>query len=333
MIQNNKIPFELSDYVLKSRFREIAEHQGFLNSKKIMLAVSGGGDSTALAYFFHKYHDGKFIIAHVNHLLRGKDAFKDQNFVAELASKMNVDFIPIVISINDNKLKGESTETAARRIRHSELIKIAISNQIDGIALGHNRDDLAETVLFNILRGSGIRGAVGIPETNVISGIKFYRPLLNFRRDFLREFLRVRNINWCEDYTNQDNIYTRNFIRLELLPIISEKINSNSIEHLAEFAEDMRKIRSDEESKSSILLESVKISDYKLDAKKLKSFSNYELNLIIRELGRKLNLVTLSRHRCDELSKLISKGDAFIFQWGGGFSIKSKGGILNVEIS
>ena len=333
MIIKNNIPFEYSDYVLKSRFLKIAENQNWLSLKKIMLAVSGGGDSTALAWFFHKYYDGEFIIVHVNHLLRGEDAFKDENFVSDLAREMNVEFIPVVIDVNNNKLKGESTETAARRIRHSEFVRIANENNIDGVALGHNRDDLAETVLFNILRGSGIRGAVGIPETNVIEGVKFFRPLLSFRRDFLRKFLEYRGLKWCEDYTNQEGIYTRNFIRLELLPLISEKINSNAIEHLAEFAEDMRPVRSDEELKSVNLLENAKITDLKFDAKKIRKFSDKERNLIIRELGRELKLTTLSRNRCDELSRLLSKTEPFIFQWCGGCNIESKGGFINVKIS
>ena len=117
------------------------------------------------------------------------------------------------------------------------------------------------------------------------------------------------------------------------MPLISEKINSNAIEHLAEFAEDMRPVRSDEELKSVNLLENAKITDLKFDAKKIRKFSDKERNLIIRELGRELKLTTLSRNRCDELSRLLSKTEPFIFQWCGGCNIESKGGIINVKIS
>ena len=103
-----KIPFELSDYVLKNEFQKIADSQGWLNSEKsIILAVSGGGDSTALAYFFHKYFYGKFIIVHVNHLLRGDDAFRDQKFVENLAEKFQVECVTLTVDVKKNILRGD----------------------------------------------------------------------------------------------------------------------------------------------------------------------------------------------------------------------------------
>ncbi len=354
MINKHEIPFEYSDYVLRAKFREIATRQNWLHSGKIILAVSGGGDSTALAWFFHKYYDGEFMIAHVNHNLRGEDAERDEAFVKNLASEMQVEFAAKKVSVGENILPGESVESAGRRIRHSVLVEFAKNSGVRYVALAHNRDDLAETVLFNILRGSGIRGSVGIPEISEFSGVKFFRPLMAFRREFLREFLRVRGLSWREDVSNQDSKYTRNFLRLELLPLIAKNINSNAIEHLAEFAEDMRPVRESEESRSYELLERVKIHEanatehlaefagdmrpvrheagLKLDAKKLRKIPEPDLKLIIRKLGRNLNLQTLSRNRCNELSRLLAKSEPFVFQWSGAAKLESKGGVLSVTI-
>lgn len=337
MKNKKNIPFEFSDYVLSSIFKKTGEIQGWLpiknkENESVLIAVSGGGDSVALLWFFKNFYDGKIISVHINHSIRNEEADEDAKFVRELSEKWEIDFLQTKIDVPNEKQKGESLESAARRIRHRELINIAEKNKSYAIFLGHNRDDLAETVLFNILRGTGIRGSVGIPETMELSGIKIFRPLINFRRDFLRKILKLRGISWREDYTNNDVNYTRNFIRLELLPLISEKINKNSVEHLANFGEEMRIIRNEEDLRGNELLEksiSKKIffdnSMLSLNRKIIKSFNEHDRTLLIREIGRKFGLVTLSRHRCKELANLLIKSGNFIFQWGGGFNMIGDG--------
>ena len=138
------------------------------------------------------------------------------------------------------------------------------------------------------------------------------------RRKFLRDILRVRNLSWREDSSNSDDSYTRNFLRLNLLPLIESKINSSAIEHLANFGEDMRESREREESYSRQLLDSCRdynFSELVLIRKKLRGLSVNDCALIIREAGRNLNLKTLSRGRCNELAKLFIESKKFIFQW------------------
>ena len=351
MKMQNKIPFELSDYVLKKYFEDTGKRQGWLfNSEELgirneeenkktlltpnsspltaVLAVSGGGDSVALLWLFQKFYKGKIFVIHVNHGIRGQESDEDEKFVANLAEKFGVEFISKKINVPEQKLKGESIEAAARRLRREAIcgiVKTKILNN-PSIFLGHNRDDLAETVLFNILRGSGIRGSVGMTEMTEYKGLKFYKPLLGLRREFLREILRVRDVSWREDSTNNDENYTRNFIRKNLLPLINIKINSSSIEHLAAFGEDMRKIRTIEDERSRELLERCKESESQnliLNRKILRNFSNDERALIIREIGRNLELKTLSRRRCEELADLIAKPSSFIFQWQDNINVKS----------
>ena len=343
MIMENKkeIPFEFSDYVLEKYFNETGTRQGWLpeNNKAAVLAVSGGGDSVALLWLFKRFYKGKIFIVHVNHGIRGKEADDDENFVLNLAAYLQVMTYSKKINVPSQKLKGESIEAAARRLRR-EVICNFINNylkkifDVNAVFLGHNRDDLAETVLFNILRGTGIRGSVGMTESTEYDGIKFFRPLLGLRRGFLREILRVRNIFWREDSTNTDTKYTRNFIRLKLLPLIESKLNSSAVEHLAVFGEDMRRVREHEDEQSRNLLEMCKESNFPdliLTRKILQNFTHEERTLVIREAGRILGLKTLSRERCNELSNLIYKPSSFIFQWSRDMTVKNEKGKIIFE--
>ena len=330
------LPFEFSDYVLEKYFNETGFSQGWLpeDNKNAVLAVSGGGDSVALLWLFKKFYKGKILVVHINHGIRGQEADNDEKFVVNFANSLDVEIITKKIHVPSLKLKGESIETAARRLRLETICGIAKNFDNCAVFLGHNRDDLAETVLFNILRGTGIRGSVGITETNEYEGIKFYRPLLGLRREFLREILRVRNIKWHDDSTNNEDNYTRNFIRLKLLPLIESKINSSAVEHLANFGGDMRKIREQEYELSRKLLEQCKENDSPdliLNRKILRGFNEDEISLIIREAGRILKLKTLSRERCSKLADLIKKNSAFIFQWYKNMNVKSEKGKIIFE--
>ncbi|MBR1418676.1 MAG: hypothetical protein IJ576_06910, partial [Synergistaceae bacterium] len=188
-----------------------------------------------------------------------------------------------------------------------------------------------------ILRGTGIRGSVGIPERRGL----FFRPLLGLSRDFLREILSARNISWREDSSNQDvNISSRNFIRLELMPLIASKINNNAVGHLASFAEEMRTMRDAEEQRGHELFNELLIehSDAQiiLARDKLRALSERDIILVIREAGRLLNLKTLSRQRTLELAKLIKKyksDNSFIFQWQKDFIVKYENNNLNLKSS
>lgn len=330
---DKEIPFELSDYVLEKYFRETGERQGWLpeNNKAAVLAVSGGGDSIALLWLFKKFYNGKIFVVHVNHCIREDEADFDERFVADFAKSLGLTFFSRKIDVPSMALKGESLEAAARRLRIESICEVT-KNFFEkfspcNIFLGHNRDDLAETVLFNILRGTGIRGSVGITESTEYNGLNFYRPLLGLRRGFLRDILYVRNIQWREDSTNEDVKYTRNFIRIKLLPLIERKINSSAIEHIAAFGEEMRKIRNQEDERSRELLERCKentVPDLVLNRQILRGFTDEERALIIREAGRMLELKTLSRKRCSELSNLIYKPSGFIFQWCRDMTVKSE---------
>lgn len=325
------IPFELSDYVLGRKFRESAETQGWLNESHVAVAFSGGGDSVALLWLCAKFFDGRVTALHVNHGIRGQESDDDEDFSRQFALSLGTEFVSIRVSVPDEQQTGESLETAARRLRLHALSEAALSLGISTVLLAHNTDDLAETVLFNILRGTGIRGAVGITESSDYCGVKFCRPLLGFRRDSLREILAVRGMTWREDSSNNDNTYTRNYIRNQLLPEICRRINSSAVEHLAQFGIDIRPVREREDEQSRELFASCSLSDSVLDWRKLRRLSPQQTSLIIREVGRKLGLRTLSRRRCDELSGLILRGKGFVFQWCGDTTVTGRKGKVEIN--
>ena len=337
MPKNSTIPFELSDYVLRKSFTETATRQGWIDSSHIIAAVSGGGDSIALLWLCSQFYSGKITAVHINHGIRGQESDGDEDFTAKFAQSLGCEFVSVGVSVPASRQKGESLESAARRLRHEGICSSARALGVSTVLLGHNRDDLAETVLFNVLRGTGIRGAVGMTECSELDGVKFCRPLLGFRRNFLREILRVRGLSWREDSSNNDDTYTRNYIRLKLLPDIEQNINASAVEHLAFFGEDMRPVREREDEISTALFtecresESSQTSSLTLNARKLRRLSADEIALVIREAGRRLGLRTLARKRCDELSGLILKGGGFIFQWCGDVTVTGRKGRIIID--
>ncbi|MBQ7155834.1 MAG: tRNA lysidine(34) synthetase TilS [Synergistaceae bacterium] len=329
--RHTNIPFELSDYVLGRKFREIGEAQGWLDDSHAAVALSGGGDSVALLWMCSKFFSGKVTAIHVNHGIRGQESDEDEDFSRQLSQNLGADFLSVKVSVPNEQRTGESLETAARRLRIQALRNSAASLNIHTVLLAHNRDDLAETVLFNILRGTGIRGAVGITESSDYGGIRFCRPLLGMRREFLRDILRVRGISWREDSSNNDNSYTRNYIRSVLFPEISSRINASAVEHLAQFGSDMRPVRELEDEHSRELFASCIVSDSVLDWRKLRTLSLDDTALVIREAGRRLGLRTLSRRRCDELAGLMSGEKGFTFQWCGGVTVTGRKGRIEIH--
>lgn len=321
-MNREELPFELSLYELARITADAGLRQGWLSEDghengMIAAAVSGGGDSVALLWLLRTFCPDRVTAAHVNHGIRGDESDGDAYFVYELAKSWRVPILSRIISVPSGKLKGESTETAARRMRRAALDEMAEECGASFTALGHNRDDRAETVLFNILRGTGVRGCAAMPERDGV----IIRPLLGMRRGFLREILRVRGIEWREDSTNADTSYTRNFIRLKLLPFIEEHVNARAADHLAELAAEMNERRLDDEARGAKLLDSVisptDAEHLSISRNAFRDLSAFEMALALRDAGSRLGLPVLSRERISELSRLITAPGDFTFRWCG----------------
>ena len=230
---------ELAERLLKT----IRSHDFVRPGDRVAVAVSGGADSVALLELLLELRRELGIVlsvAHVNHKLRGEESDADQKFVENLASRHQLEFFNRAATVQRHQ--GAGVESAARRLRYQFFRQLALDGRATKIATAHTLDDLAETVLLRIFRGTGIRGLAGIlprlrleAEGPPIGEI--VRPFLHFRRAELREYLRTHRQPWREDSSNQDVAFLRNRLRRRLLPLITQEFGEAAIEHLASLAE------------------------------------------------------------------------------------------------
>ena len=233
----------------------IKRHNLVRKGDKIVVAVSGGPDSVTLLYLLaalKKELKLSLHVAHLDHMLR-KDSYKDREFVEALAEKLK---LPVTVSIINVKELGRGQrpffnkegkkkrslspfcpEEIARNARLGFLFKVAQDIKADKIALGHNLDDQAETVLMRILRGTGLYGLTGILPKRNISGYTLIRPLIEVRRKEIEAFLKRKRIRPRLDSSNLEDIYFRNKIRNRLLPLLEREYSANIKEVLSNMAE------------------------------------------------------------------------------------------------
>ena len=185
---------------------------------KVLVAVSGGADSVALLYLleqFSKELDYELFVAHLNHLTRGKESDEDASFVEKEANKLS---LPVFIDKIDVKKSGlkSSFQESARILRYQFLEDVLMSIKGNKIALGHTAGDRIETVLMNLLRGTGLRGLAGIP----VARGHVIRPLLSCTRSEIESFLDEQNLIYRTDSSNNETKYLRNKIRHEVIPFL-----------------------------------------------------------------------------------------------------------------
>ena len=222
--------------MLKFFEKFISDEDLFTSKQKILLAVSGGLDSTVMCHLFHKagYH---FAIAHCNFGLRGKESDGDEAFVKNMANQYNITFYSErFATLEFAKAKKMSVQMAARQLRYDWFEKIRISEGFDYIAVAHHRDDETETFFINLIRGTGIAGLHGIlPKKN-----KIVRPLLFATRKDIEAYARKEKLIFREDSSNLSQKYIRNRIRQTIIPALKEMNPSlettikNDIERLRE---------------------------------------------------------------------------------------------------
>ena len=207
----------------------ISRHSMLAPGARVIVAVSGGPDSVCLLHVLRQLGSRVTGIAHVNHKLRGEASEADQRFVAAMARDMGLRFHSI-----EAVCIGGNLEQAARRARREFFHDLIRRNLADRIALGHTRDDQAETVLFRMLRGSGLAGLAGILP---VTAEGLIRPLLDVTRNEVETFLRERGIAWREDASNGDTKFARNRIRHQLLPRLKQDWNPHIAESLSRLAD------------------------------------------------------------------------------------------------
>lgn len=235
--------------MLKALSQELKAEELLGTDDRVVMGVSGGADSMALLHLLLALNEQcgwRLIlhVAHLNHLIRGRDADEDAAFVQAVADSLS---LPCTIETRDIPrltggagVPGVKLEETGRGERYAFFERVALRTGSSVVALGHHADDNAETILHRILRGTGLRGLAGIPRQRAISAessVRIVRPLLRLPKEALRKYLADTGIAWREDRTNATHEPMRNRIRQVLLPLIETEFNPQAREALTRLGE------------------------------------------------------------------------------------------------
>ena len=310
----------------------IAEHNMFNNGDTVVVGVSGGADSVMLLHCLNVIKNDynlNIVVAHINHKIRIGTAERDAKFVEDLCEKMGIEYhlkeIDIPTFAEENSM---SEEEAGRLARYSFFSELA--GKSGKIATAHNANDNVETVLMRFMRGTGVKGLSGIPykRGNIV------RPILNVSRTDIEGYIEENGLEHITDETNFENIYTRNKIRLDLIPFMQEKFNPNLINTVSEsimsYREDAEYFDNivNELFETVVSVEEMKLSEYYYDLSALNMgnleedhvyfmdynlslgmYRNYDLN--IDNNGLELNLPTSKYNGKKIVIRNRRKGDVF----------------------
>lgn len=206
---------------------------------KIVVGVSGGPDSLTLLSLLLKYKEKfniEIIVAHVNHLIR-KDSTEDEQFVENFCKKNGVKFYCKRVNVLEiAKKEKKGTEEVGRKERYKFFREICKKENANKIAIAHNMNDNAETMILNLVRGTGLNGLEGIKPYAILDGLFIIRPLINCKREEIESYCKKNNLEPRIDSTNKENIYKRNIIRKKILPSLKE-LNPNIVETLMRTSE------------------------------------------------------------------------------------------------
>jgi len=247
----------------KSVRKYIREHNLLHDSDPVVVGVSGGVDSMSLLHVLHEL--GYDVLAvHFNHELRGSESDADVECVSDYCSELCISFVQVQLGRELKNMSGSgSIQARARRLRYVHLRSIAVARGIHRVAVAHNRNDQAETVLLNLKRGTGLDGMAGMRPARLLNHydpndfhpaknppnsaepILLIRPLLHIRRRELEKYVTALEIPWRDDTSNQDLRYTRNRIRHEIIPEQSRDTGPDFIDDIAEAANAVARVVDD----------------------------------------------------------------------------------------
>ncbi len=257
-----------------------------LSEKTFLLAVSGGRDSMCMAHLFLQ-SNLKFSIAHVNFSLRDQESDGDESLVRNWASLNRIDFFTTRFNTNEYAVqKSISIQMAARELRYNWFDNLMQHHSFDFLSIAHNLNDSAETLMINLLRGTGIKGITGINERNGY----IIRPMLKFSRNEISDYVCKNKIPYRDDSSNDKSYYSRNRIRNNIFPEF-EKINKSFLKTLERDINNFSDVTAILDDLKSGILSKVTISgknpELKIDIQKLKKekFASYWIYNILEDYG------------------------------------------------
>lgn len=278
----------------------------FPKNAKIIVGFSGGADSVALLHVLcslKEEYGWDITAVHVHHGLRGADADEDQSFAEEFCEKLD---IPCIVRKYDVKAEAKrrklGEEETGRILRYAAFQEIA--GEEGRIAVAHHQKDQAETILMRLCRGTGLTGLVGMSP---VRG-NICRPLLCCSREEVEAYCKENSLTWREDVTNQEEKYTRNKLRLQVLPVL-EEINPKAVEHMAETAELLALEEDFLESQAVACYESVKLegAEVALDRNKLLELHPAMRKRVLRKAMAEFLQADISQVQIEALEDLLQK--------------------------
>ena len=299
----------------RKKFLAAAERQGWAGAEGVVCALSGGGDSVATLWVLREFFNGRVVAAHLDHCTREGESHCDAEFARELCRGWGIECAVKVVDVHETREKGESFEMAGRRARYEHFEETARRYGLPFIAVGHNADDVVETQLLNLARGTGLAGLRGIPERRG----SIVRPVIDFTRAELRALLAENGVPWRDDATNDESDYMRNKIRNILIPWIKDNLNPGFENVMLGLARQVARETEEREAAVRRALESVSyaqppaLAAWRVSA--LKDFTDSMLYEMLRAQGALLSLPVLSRRRTEELAALMRRGGFWRFQW------------------
>ncbi len=296
------------------------------NGDKIVIGVSGGPDSICLLNVLNNLKDKlnfKIYVAHINHMIR-KEADEETQYVVDFCKNLGIECYvnkTDVLSISNETKHG--TEETGRKIRYDFFEEVLKKTNSNKIATAHNNNDKVETIIMNVLRGSGNNGLKGIEP---IRDKKFIRPLIEIERDSIEKYCLENNLNPRIDKSNNENIYTRNKVRNIVIPYIQNEFNPNiikTINRLSEVStsenEYLQKIVG--EKFNEIIIENTELTTTNLKqiVLDLKKFNNIDLvikrRLILYTINKVLGSIEgIEKINIDDIIKLCERniGNKFL---------------------
>ena len=266
----------------------------------IVVGFSGGPDSVFLVEMLKKlknFINFKIYLVHINHLLRGEDADSDEKFSFEYAKKNDLEIFIKRIPVKEiAKEIGKTLEEVGREERYKFFSEIYEKVRATKIATAHNKDDQIETFLFRLIRGTSLQGLEGIKikNNNVI------RPISEIYKKDILEYLNKNEIQYKIDKTNFENEFTRNSIRLDLIPFIEERYNIKFKDKIFSLIKEIR----ENNQNNSLNLSDYTDSENRIILEKTKFLSNFDKKNLLSLFLNKKN-IEVNRNKIDEISSLI----------------------------
>jgi tRNA(Ile)-lysidine synthase len=295
-------------------YENIIKHHLISEGEKVLVGVSGGPDSICLLHVLFSLKEKLKIelsAIHINHMFRGKESDNDESFTGSFCHKLGIEYTSVNFDVSEiASRKKVSYEEAGRLVRYGEFEKLSNSIGAAKIAVAHNLNDQAETVIMHIVRGTGLDGLKGM---DFIRG-KIIRPLLNIRRDEIEDYCNANNLNPRTDSSNLTDTYTRNRVRLKLIPYINELFETDIVTGINKMSALIRDdsqfldIAAEKSYKECLLANSA--DEVRIDIPKLTGFHISVIRKVIRIALNELsgNLKDIETVHVESISNLVVSG-------------------------